>query len=363
MHRLLLLLPLLAACHGEFAPRTTEEDKAINNFAEARLRGATYYQGGDYVRAAQQYRKALDYRPTNGACLLGYAYSLMRVDQMRELLEARKQFEAMKRHMRDDQEVKRVHGLGLTHRAIAVAYESRARSRNRAGRVKEAEQDAALARAHARDGLKEFGKVLAGTDKASLLLLPDAHIGSAHCEILLGTAEDRAPFDRAVAHIKAFADIADKARRFWSQNRERIISADPYQDDAPGDTKATEQRAMELQKAQVYEAALNSLRPREIAVRKALVETYFFLNRIEEGIAECNVIEQLDPEDADVLYFRGRAYAYLNPPDYAAALRDLNRYRAKKLSGALTEEMIQLNRLIRSYEEKLETQKSASGAG
>jgi tetratricopeptide (TPR) repeat protein len=363
--RMVRLLPLLllfgAGCHGEFAPKTTEEDKAINNFAEARLRGATFYQGGDYVRAAEQYRKALEYRPQNGACLLGYGYSLMKTDVPSQLVEARKQFEAMKPFMDKDQEVKRIHGLGLTHRALAIHFQARGRIRAKEGKVKEGEQDFATARAHARDGIGCFETILAREDRTSLSLRPDAHIGAAHCQVLLADATNKEPFEKALAHIQAFSDIAEKARRHWSEGRERILSTDPLQDDPQGDAKATEKRAADLQRAAAYEVALVALTPREVAVRKALVETYFYLNRIEDGIKELDTIEKLAPDDGDVYYYRGRAYAFLSPPDYVAALRDLNKYRTMKAGGSLTEEMIQLNRLIRTYEEKLRQQTSAGG--
>ncbi|MGH7163836.1 MAG: hypothetical protein ACREID_10170, partial [Planctomycetota bacterium] len=76
-----VLLPLAcAACHGQLGQRTSQEDKDLNNFAEARTRAATYYDGGDYVRAAAQYKKALDFRPNHDATRLGYAYSLIGTD-------------------------------------------------------------------------------------------------------------------------------------------------------------------------------------------------------------------------------------------------------------------------------------------
>ena len=54
MHRIALCLALgaLGACHGFFGGRTTSADQDLNSFAEARQRAATYYDGGDYTRAA-----------------------------------------------------------------------------------------------------------------------------------------------------------------------------------------------------------------------------------------------------------------------------------------------------------------------
>ena len=79
MVRCALVLALLGALTGCFK-KTTEDDKELDTFAEARQRAATYYDGADYSRAASQYARALEIRPDHVPTRLGYAYSLMFTD-------------------------------------------------------------------------------------------------------------------------------------------------------------------------------------------------------------------------------------------------------------------------------------------
>jgi hypothetical protein len=85
-------------------------------FAEARQRAATFYDGGDYVRAAAQYKEALKIRKDHFMCRLGLAYSLMFINQPSTLGDAEKEFVAIGERRDPKEEVKRVYGLGLTYR-------------------------------------------------------------------------------------------------------------------------------------------------------------------------------------------------------------------------------------------------------
>jgi len=91
-----------------------------------------------------------------------------------------------------------------------------------------------------------------------------------------------------------------------------------------------------------------------------MMETYLFLNRYPEAIQEAQRILDLDPETYEVLLLRGRAFAMLNPPNYEAALKDLRAYRATRDLSRLTEDIVKLNRLIQTYEERLKQQQTGS---
>ena len=100
--------------------QTTDEDQELNNFAEARVRAATYFDGRDFERAAEQYKKALEYRPKHVPTRLGYAYSLMWTEKPNKLETAQQEFEEMGTVRNPKLEVKRIYGLAMTYRALAV---------------------------------------------------------------------------------------------------------------------------------------------------------------------------------------------------------------------------------------------------
>ena len=65
----------LVGCGSIFAGKTGKSDKEMVEFAETKQRAATFYDGGDYYRAAAQFKKALEMRPDDVMTQLGYAYS------------------------------------------------------------------------------------------------------------------------------------------------------------------------------------------------------------------------------------------------------------------------------------------------
>jgi len=366
---------LLAACHGLFGDRTDEGDKEIASFAEARQRAATYYDGADYVRATAQYQEALKIRPEHFMCRLGLAYSLMFTNQPSTLLDAEKEFIEIGERRDPKEEVKRVYGLGLTYRTLAVHYDHRSRLREDKGQVKGAAEDKALSKEYAQKGIVQLKRVmeidvllqqaqdaeakrLKLADPAALTpyrvsasLTPNAHIGIANCEILLMDPSRPDELDghveRARENLHHYAEIAANARKFWELERERLLVVDPMQEQVQGAAvdEATKKR---------YEENIAGTIRKEVAVRRVLFETLVNVNRFPEAITEANVILTIDP-DVDILYReRARAYLFLQPPDRRAALRDLREYRARLPVGRLTDEMVEVNRAIRQLEKEIE---------
>jgi hypothetical protein len=47
----------------------------------------------------------------------------------------------------------------------------------------------------------------------------------------------------------------------------------------------------------------------------------------------------------------------LEPPDYSSALKDLRAYRARQDLSVLTENLVRLNRIIKTYEERLDAER------
>jgi tetratricopeptide (TPR) repeat protein len=161
MFRILCLISiLLGGCHGWLGGRTTEEDQEINEFAEARQRAATYYEGRDYSRAAAQFKKALDIRPDHYSTKLGYAYSLMYTKEPANLVEAENQFNEIGVRKDKTEEVKRIYGLALTHRTLATRFDGQARYHDRKGMLEWRDKDIYNSRKHAREGIKLFKQVL-----------------------------------------------------------------------------------------------------------------------------------------------------------------------------------------------------------
>lgn len=358
MHALWLLLAFLPACHGLFGARTTDEDRELNNFAEARQRAATYYDGADYVRAALQYERALQYRPKHLPTRLGYAYSLMYTDVPSNLVKAKDQFEKEIGPQRDPkEEVKRIYGLALTYRNLAVHFDRRARIREDRGRIDLARKDRLIAVEYARDGIATFETVLdiddelaaakvAAPRRVSASLKPDAHAGIAHCEIVLAEPGNVKPLKRAEHHIREFAKTAANARKFWELRRERILVTDPLDDDGTPGAATLDPEV----KARYERRIVGTLR-QEAAIRTALMHTYLYLNRYREAITEATIILNIDPTLDEIYLWRGNAYAYIDPPNYAAAVKDLKAYRRSKDLSKLTDELVQINKRIKKYEE------------
>ncbi|MHC4135310.1 MAG: hypothetical protein ACYTDU_20755 [Planctomycetota bacterium] len=362
MRRIALCLAVstLGAC-AIFGKKTTDEEKELNEFAEARQTAATYYDGGDFVRAATQYEKALGVKPDNLACRMGLAYSLMFANQPSALTRADEEFRKMGRKRDPKVEVKRIFGLALTNRSLAVHFGRRAKLRDKQGRIKLAADDAASARQYAREGITYFNKVMEldaklaqkqtiGPMRVSASLEPDAHIGIANCEILLidaaKEAELRLHLAAAEEHLEAFSKIVRNARKFWEKRRATTLVIDPLKDErAPG------VRVMDPELVKRYEERIANTIKHEVAVRQLLMETLFYLNRFDEGIEQATRILDLDPNQDQILVFRASAYAYQR--DFRAALRDLKAYRKRQNLGVLTDDLVRLNRRIQEYEAEL----------
>jgi tetratricopeptide (TPR) repeat protein len=365
MHRTALCLALgtLAAC-AIFGKKTTEQEKQQQEFAEARQTAATYYDGGDFLRAATQYEKALQYKPDNIACKMGLAYSLMYANQPSTLTRADEEFRKMGRQRDSKLEVKRVFGLALTNRSLAVHYGRRADIRDKQGRIKLATDDAAQARQYAREGITYFNKVMqldaklaekqaVGPMRVSASLEPDAHIGIANCEILLidpeKEAELRLHLAAAEEHLEAYSKIVRNARKFWEKRRATTLVIDPLKDE-----RAPDVRVMDPELIKRYEERIANTIKHEVAVRQALMETLFYLNRFDEGINQATRILDLDPSQDHILVLRASAYAYQK--NFRAALRDLKEYRKGQDLGVLTDDLVRLNRRIQEYEAELAKQ-------
>ncbi|MHC4970714.1 MAG: hypothetical protein ACYTG3_00095 [Planctomycetota bacterium] len=368
MHRIALCLALgttLTAC-AIFGKKTTDEEKELNEFAEARQTAATYYDGGDFVRAATQFEKALQFKPDNLSCKMGLAYSLMYANQPSTLTRADEEFRKMGRQRDAKMEVKRIFGLALTNRSLAVHFGRRAQLRDKQGRIKLATDDATSARQYAREGIRYFNKVMeldaklaekqsVGPMRVSASLEPDAHIGIANCEILLidpdpaMEAELRLHLKAAEDHLEAYSRIVRNARKFWEKRRATTLVIDPLKDErAPG------VRVMDPELIARYEERIANTIKHEVAVRQALMETLFYLNRFDEGVEQATKILDLDPNQDHILILRASAYAYQGK--FRAALRDLKAYRKRQDLGVLTDDLVRLNRRIQEYERELAKQ-------
>jgi tetratricopeptide (TPR) repeat protein len=365
MHRIALCLTLftLGAC-AIFGKKTTDEEKELNEFAEARQTAATYYDGGDFVRAASQYEKALQFKPDNFSCKMGMAYSLMYANQPSTLTRADEEFRKMGTQRDPKLEVKRIFGVALVNRSLAVHFGRRAKIRDKQGRIKLAADDAASARKYAREGITFFKKVMEldsklaekqniGPMRVSASLEPDAHIGIANCEILLidstKEAELRLHLAAAEEHLEAYSKIVRNARKFWEKRRATTLVIDPLKDErAPG------VRVMDPELIKRYEERISNTLKHEVAVRQALMETLFFLNRFDEGIDQATRILDLDPNQDQILILRASAYAYQS--NFRAALRDLKAFRKRQNLSVLTDDLVRLNRRILEYEAELAKQ-------
>jgi tetratricopeptide (TPR) repeat protein len=380
---LLALLATVAACHGLFGDRTDEGDKEMASFAEARQRAATFYDGGDYVRATAQYQEALKIRKDHFMCRLGLAYSLMYTNLPSTLVEAEKEFLAIGERADPKEEVKRVYGLGLTYRKLGDYHRSRSVTRESSGHIKGAAEDAAVSREYATKGIVQLTRVMEidsllaeaqeaeakrkGADPAALTpyrvsasLTPDAHIGIAGCEIVLMDAsvpeELMGHVERARENLKKYAEIAANARQFWQIRREALLIIDPMQDQSQS---VSNDAALKKR----YEENIANTIKKEIAVRRALFDTLAYVNLFPEAIEEAKAILALDPGIDEMYRLRARAYMFLRPPDRRAALKDLKEYRSRLPVGELTGEMVQVNRGIKQLEKDIEKEPAAGVQG
>lgn len=377
------LLALLAGCHGLFGDRTDEGDKEIASFAEARQRAATFYDGGDYVRAATQYQEALKIRKEHFMCRLGLAYSLMYINQPSSLVDAEKEFIAIGERRDPKEEVKRVYGLGLTYRKLGDHYRNRSKLRERNGQIKGAAEDAARSREYATKGIVQLTRVMEidtilaqaqeaeakrkGADPSALTpyrvsasLTPDAHIGIAGCEIVLMDPsrpdELMGHTERARENLGKYAEIAANARQFWQLRREALLVIDPMQEQSQSLSNDAALRKR-------YEENIANTIKKEVAVRRVLFETLAYVNQYPEAIAEANTILGLEPSLDEVVKQRARAYMFLKPPDRRAALKDLKEYRSRLPVGELTDEMVQVNREIKQLERDIENEPAPPPGG
>jgi tetratricopeptide (TPR) repeat protein len=340
-----------------------------------------YYDGGDYERASTQFRRALEFRPDHFATRLGYAYSLLGIDNVKSLLEARKQFEEELKPQKDlKNEVKRVYGLALTHRRLASLFSRRADALDARGRGEDARQDRDRVRRHADQGIACFQKVididatLAETVdiapfRVSASLAPDAHAGIAACEILLLPKPDlddpgsernqeiERRISRVQEHITEFARVAAMAREFWTKRRERLLVVDPVKELEDPGTKVADPLTKER-----YEERIARVVEQEVTIRTTLFNTLVYINRFPEAIEEATRILELDPNQTGMLFERGKAYVWLVPPNYAAAVQDLKEYRRRQDLGRLTDELVELNRKIMEWERKAQEQQAARGS-
>jgi len=364
--RVLLLFGLALAGCGLITPsKTSKEDKELLEFAEARQRAATYYDGGEYVRAAAQFKKALDLKPYHYMTQLGYAYSLTNTRYAPNIVLALKYFDATIGVQSDaSKEVKRVYGMAEAYRLLAMFHRRRYREREDKGLLDDAREDSKQAVSYANNGIEAYERVLeidktletrsiSAPFRTSASLAPMARIGIAVCCIILGNRENQDPINRAVEEINVYASTAANARKFWEMRREKTMEVDPLESMVEG---GSEQMQSAEQRAR-YDERIKSTIEKEALVRQALVETYIFLGRYTDAIDECGRILELDDGQAQAFFFRARCYALLEPPQYERALADMREYRARQDLTRLTQEIIRINQLIKMYEAKLRDQK------
>ncbi len=360
-----LAFVLLLGCHGLLGGRTTDEDQALNNFAEARVRAATYYDGRDFERAAEQYKKALEYRPKHVPTRLGYAYSLMWTEKPIKLVTAQQEFEEMGTVRNPKLEVKRIYGLAMTYRTLAKIYQAQAIYHDKRSMSKWWARDRVHAITHADKAIKLFQAVLDFDDelakkekiaplRVSASLTPDAHVGMAHCYIIKADNEHVDSLNKAIGHIRIFAQVAEKARRFWTMKRTKVMATDPLREGERGSADPESLRGAARER---YERRILRTVEQEVAMRKTLVEVYNQLERYQDSVNECDIILQLDNSYDRIYWLRGQAHASLEPPNYDAALKDIEEYRRRTSKGGLTEELVRVNRWIKVYRGLLAKQK------
>jgi len=360
----------LAGCGSIFASKTGSDDQEMVEFAETRQRAATFYDGGDFYRAAAQYKKALAMRPNHVMTQLGYAYSLKGTEFPPNLKLAAQEFNNITVQTDLSKEVKRVYGLADTYRNLAIYHRRRAEDRTNRGLLDQAATDRKLAVDRAHDGIRAYEEVIAidhkmemreaaGQFRPSASLKPMAHLGIGICCIVLGDRKNQAPLERAVDEINVYAQVASNARLYWKRQRERLMDVDPMADanlpDIGEQIGSAESRAR-------YDDRIKSTVTKEVLVRQALVETYLYLERHHDAIDQCTKIIELDDGEPTAFFFRARAYVLLKPPQYERAIEDLKEGQKRQDTSRLTQDVVKINQLIRSYERRLEQQKREAEA-
>ncbi len=367
----LVLGALLIGCGLIFPAKTEDADKEKVKWAEHRQRAAQYYDGGDFIRAAAQYKKALNIKPKHIMTQLGYAYSLTNTKHVPNIMLAIKVFEdEIPQQSNLDYEVKRIYGAADGYRMLAVQYRRRADSRENKGLLKQAAEDRVFSANHANSGIVGYERVLAidhemearkiaSPLRASASLAPLAHLGIGVCCIVLGDRKNQAPLDRAIEEINTYAQTAANARNFWEMRRQKKMQVEPMAGtQIPGSGAA----AGGVEDRRRYDELIKGTIAKEALVRQLLVQTYMYLERYPDAIDQCTRVVELDDTAPDALYYRARAYALLKPPQYERAVEDMKEYRSRQDLSRLTQKVIQINKLIRSYERKLHEQKKQAEA-
>jgi len=362
---LLALAPVFVGCGLITPSKTSEEDKEMRAFAEARQRAATYYDGGEYIRAASQYKKALDIRPHHYMTQLGYAYSLTSTRYAPNIVLAIQFFDKTMGVQRDqNKEVKRIFGLAESYRLLAMYHGRRSKEREDNGLLDEAKIDGDESHSFARNGIQVYERVLvidkqlesksiSAPFRASASLAPMARIGIAHCCIMIGSRENQAPYERAVEEVNIYAQTAANARKWWENQRKKVMAVDPLDSMLEGGSK-------QLQSADArrrYDEKIKATVEKEAMARQALVITYMDIERYDDAIRECSRMIELDDSQSQALFYRARCNSLLTPPQYERALEDMKEYRARQDLTRLTQEIIRINQLIRQYEARLREQK------
>ena len=367
----LVLAALLIGCGLILPAKTGEEDKELSEWAEKKQRAAQYYDGGDFIRAAAQYKKALDIKPHHVTTQLGYAYSLKSTEYVPNIKMAIQVFNDEIPEQSDlSREVKRIFGAAECYRLLAIFFRRRAEQRDNKGQLGQAQEDRVQSVRYAQDGIAGYERVMAVDHKlearqiiapfrASASLTPLAHLGIGVCCIVLGDRKNQAPLDRAVEEINQYAKIAANARRFWEKRRERLMATDPGADALLPDAGRTISSAEQRRR---YDERIRSTVQKEALVRQMLVQTYMYLERYPDAIDQCTRVIELDDNEDDSLYFRARAYALLKPAQFERAIEDMKEYRTRQDLSRLTQKVVQINKLIRNYERKLREQEKQAEA-
>ena len=367
----LVLGALLIGCGLIFPAKTEDADKEKVKWAEHRQRAAQYYDGGDFIRAAAQYKKALNIKPNHIMTQLGYAYSLKNTKHVPNVMLAIQVFnDEISQQSNLDREVKRIYGSADCYRMLAVQFRRRADSRENKGLLKQAGEDRVFSAQYANDGIVGFERVLAidhemearqitAPFRASASLAPLAHLGIGVCCIVLGDRKNQAPLDRALEEINVYAQTAANARTWWEKERKKMIETEPMAD---AQIPSAGEALGGVEDRRRYDERIKSTIRKEALVRQALVQTYMYLERYPDAIDQCTRVVELDDTAPDALYYRARAYALLKPPQYERAIEDMKEYRTRQDLSRLTQKVIQINKLIRSYERKLHEQKKQAEA-
>ena len=196
-------------------------------------------------------------------------------------------------------------------------------------------------------------KSISAPFRASASLVPMARIGIAHCCIMLSDRDNQAPIERAVEEVNLYAQTAANARKWWTQQRKKVMEVDPLDsmlEDGSEQIQSVDQRRR-------YDEKIKATVEKEALARNALVITFMNIERYEDAIRECSNMIELDDNQSQALFYRARCYALLDPPQYERALEDMREYRARQDITRLTQEVIRINQLIQQYESRLREQK------